>query len=153
MYLFDSSFNLYFTLTVPHALPQTHLVALEAELSHIQEASRHQRKRIAEVLNGLMKDLSEFGAIVGTRDIRLVSADARVHWRMKGRHGHLKFSKRFPFYRRAFQIFISLMHLKQLEPKMHTFNYLTYRLSFSRHMNTIYKYTYTVYAVLLVLKS
>ncbi|XP_051933231.1 kinesin heavy chain [Hippocampus zosterae] len=49
----------------------THLVSLEAELSHIQEESRHQRKRFAEVLNGLMKDLSEFGAIVGTRDIRL----------------------------------------------------------------------------------
>ncbi|XP_019716590.1 kinesin heavy chain [Hippocampus comes] len=53
------------------AKKMTHLVALEAELSHIQEASRHQRKCIAEVLNGLMKDLSEFGAIVGTQDIRL----------------------------------------------------------------------------------
>ncbi|XP_077582520.1 kinesin heavy chain [Stigmatopora nigra] len=49
----------------------TRLVALEAELSHIQEVSRHQRKRIAEVLNVLMKDLSEFGAIVGNRDIQL----------------------------------------------------------------------------------
>uniref|UniRef100_A0A3Q2XA68 Kinesin family member 5A n=1 Tax=Hippocampus comes TaxID=109280 RepID=A0A3Q2XA68_HIPCM len=56
------------------AKKMTHLVALEAELSHIQEASRHQRKCIAEVLNGLMKDLSEFGAIVGTQDIRLVSS-------------------------------------------------------------------------------
>ncbi|XP_061641682.1 kinesin heavy chain [Phyllopteryx taeniolatus] len=53
------------------AKKMTRLVALEAELSHIQEASRHQRKRIAEVLNGLMRDLSEFGAIVGNRDVKL----------------------------------------------------------------------------------
>ncbi|XP_077429071.1 kinesin heavy chain-like isoform X1 [Vanacampus margaritifer] len=53
------------------AKKMTHLVALEAELSHMQDASRNQRKRIADVLNGLMRDLSEFGAIVGARDIRL----------------------------------------------------------------------------------
>ncbi|KAM9799090.1 kinesin heavy chain [Syngnathus typhle] len=53
------------------AKKMTRLVALEAELSHIQEVSRHQRKRIADALNGLMRDLSEFGAIVGARDIRL----------------------------------------------------------------------------------
>nr|XP_057910627.1 kinesin heavy chain [Doryrhamphus excisus]XP_057910628.1 kinesin heavy chain [Doryrhamphus excisus] len=47
------------------------LMALETELSRIQEASRHQRKRIAEVLNGLMRDLSEFSAILGNRDIQL----------------------------------------------------------------------------------
>ncbi|XP_061793748.2 kinesin heavy chain [Nerophis lumbriciformis] len=47
------------------------LMALEVELSRLQEASRHQRKRIAEVLNGLMRDLSEFSAIVGNRDIKL----------------------------------------------------------------------------------
>nr|XP_061814039.1 kinesin heavy chain-like [Nerophis lumbriciformis] len=53
------------------AKKMTRLVALETELSHIQEVSRHQRKRIAEVLNVLMSDLSEFGAIVGNRDIQL----------------------------------------------------------------------------------
>ncbi|XP_061687433.1 kinesin heavy chain-like isoform X2 [Syngnathoides biaculeatus] len=53
------------------AKKMTRLVALEAELSHIQEASRHQKKRIAEVLNGLMRDLNEFGAIVGNRDVQL----------------------------------------------------------------------------------
>ncbi|XP_054472885.1 kinesin heavy chain isoform X2 [Anoplopoma fimbria] len=47
------------------------LMALEAELSRIQEVSSHQRKRIAEILNGLMRDLSEFSIIVGNRDIKL----------------------------------------------------------------------------------
>uniref|UniRef100_A0A668UXL7 Kinesin-like protein n=1 Tax=Oreochromis aureus TaxID=47969 RepID=A0A668UXL7_OREAU len=50
-----------------------HLMALEAELSRIQEVSSHQRKRIAEILNGLMRDLSEFSTIVGNKDIKLVS--------------------------------------------------------------------------------
>ncbi|KAM3622331.1 uncharacterized protein V6R79_023291 [Siganus canaliculatus] len=53
------------------AKKMAHLMALEAELSHIQEVSSHQRKRIAEILNGLMKDLSEFSTIVGNRDIKL----------------------------------------------------------------------------------
>ncbi|XP_004547753.1 kinesin heavy chain isoform X1 [Maylandia zebra] len=48
-----------------------HLMALEAELSRIQEVSSHQRKRIAEILNGLMRDLSEFSTIVGNKDIKL----------------------------------------------------------------------------------
>ncbi|KAF7664592.1 hypothetical protein LDENG_00169520 [Lucifuga dentata] len=48
-----------------------HLMALEAELSRIQEISGHQRKRIAEILNGLMRELSEFSTIVGNRDIKL----------------------------------------------------------------------------------
>uniref|UniRef100_A0A667XKF9 Kinesin-like protein n=1 Tax=Myripristis murdjan TaxID=586833 RepID=A0A667XKF9_9TELE len=47
------------------------LMALEAELSRIQEVSGIQRKRIAEILNGLMRDLSEFSSIVGNRDIKL----------------------------------------------------------------------------------
>uniref|UniRef100_A0A4W6EF17 Kinesin-like protein n=1 Tax=Lates calcarifer TaxID=8187 RepID=A0A4W6EF17_LATCA len=50
-----------------------HLIALEAELSRIQEVSSHQRKRIAEILNGLMRDLSEFSTIVGNRDIKLIT--------------------------------------------------------------------------------
>ncbi|XP_028261718.1 kinesin heavy chain isoform X2 [Parambassis ranga] len=53
------------------AKKMAHLMALEAELSRIQEASTHQRKRIAEILNGLMRDLSEFSTIVGNRDIKL----------------------------------------------------------------------------------
>ncbi|KAG7259545.1 hypothetical protein CRUP_005540, partial [Coryphaenoides rupestris] len=47
------------------------LVALETELSRIQEASGRQRKRIAEVLNRLMRDLSEFSSILGSGDTKL----------------------------------------------------------------------------------
>uniref|UniRef100_A0A8C0LDS6 Kinesin-like protein n=1 Tax=Canis lupus dingo TaxID=286419 RepID=A0A8C0LDS6_CANLU len=44
------------------------MLALESELQRLQEVSGHQRKRIAEVLNGLMKDLSEFSVIVVGND-------------------------------------------------------------------------------------
>uniref|UniRef100_H3BGB6 Kinesin-like protein n=1 Tax=Latimeria chalumnae TaxID=7897 RepID=H3BGB6_LATCH len=47
------------------------LLTLETELQHIREFSSHQRKRIAEVLNALMKDLSEFSVIVGNGEIKL----------------------------------------------------------------------------------
>uniref|UniRef100_A0A8D0GSX7 Kinesin-like protein n=1 Tax=Sphenodon punctatus TaxID=8508 RepID=A0A8D0GSX7_SPHPU len=47
------------------------MLSLEAELQRLQELSGHQRKRIAEVLNGLMKDLSEFSVIVGNGEIKL----------------------------------------------------------------------------------
>ncbi|XP_036386743.1 kinesin heavy chain isoform X2 [Megalops cyprinoides] len=53
------------------AQKMSHLMAIEAELSRMQEVSGHQRKRIAEVLNGLMRDLSEFSAIVGNGEIKL----------------------------------------------------------------------------------
>uniref|UniRef100_A0A452HVN5 Kinesin-like protein n=1 Tax=Gopherus agassizii TaxID=38772 RepID=A0A452HVN5_9SAUR len=48
------------------------LLALETELQRLQEFGAHQRKRVAEVLNGLMKDLSEFSVIVGNGEIKLV---------------------------------------------------------------------------------
>ncbi|XP_034275105.1 kinesin heavy chain isoform X3 [Pantherophis guttatus] len=47
------------------------MLSLESELQRLQEFSGHQRKRIAEVLNGLMKDLSEFSVIVGNGEIKL----------------------------------------------------------------------------------
>lgn len=47
------------------------LIELEAELAQMQEVSSQQRKRIADVLNGLMKDLSEFSSIVGNGEIKL----------------------------------------------------------------------------------
>lgn len=52
---------------------QASLMELEAELSRMQEVSGQQRKRIADVLNGLMRDLSEFSTIVGNGEIKLVS--------------------------------------------------------------------------------
>lgn len=51
---------------------QATMISLESELQRLQEFSAHQRKRIAEVLNGLMKDLSEFSVIVGNGEIKLV---------------------------------------------------------------------------------
>ncbi|KAM9321236.1 kinesin heavy chain [Gastrophryne carolinensis] len=47
------------------------LLSLESDLHRLQEFSTHQRKRIAEVLNGLMKDLSEFSVIVGNGEFKL----------------------------------------------------------------------------------
>ncbi|XP_026517190.1 kinesin heavy chain-like, partial [Terrapene carolina triunguis] len=47
------------------------LLALETELQRLQEFGTRQRKRVAEVLNGLMKDLSEFSVIVGNGEIKL----------------------------------------------------------------------------------
>ncbi|CDQ69774.1 unnamed protein product [Oncorhynchus mykiss] len=52
-------------------LNEANLMELEAELSHMQEVSGQQRKRIADVLNGLMRDLSEFSTIVGNGEIKL----------------------------------------------------------------------------------
>lgn len=56
------------------------MLSLESELQRLQEVSGHQRKRIAEVLNGLMKDLSEFSVIVGNGEIKLVSAERGSHF-------------------------------------------------------------------------
>ncbi|XP_075708096.1 kinesin heavy chain isoform X3 [Rhinoderma darwinii] len=47
------------------------LLSLEHDIHRLQEFSTHQRKRIAEVLNGLMKDLSEFSVIVGNGEFKL----------------------------------------------------------------------------------
>uniref|UniRef100_A0A8C2F043 Kinesin-like protein n=1 Tax=Cyprinus carpio TaxID=7962 RepID=A0A8C2F043_CYPCA len=54
------------------SLKMANLMELEAELAQMQEVSSQQRKRIADVLNGLMKDLSEFSSIVGNGEIKLV---------------------------------------------------------------------------------
>uniref|UniRef100_A0A8C1P598 Kinesin family member 5A n=1 Tax=Cyprinus carpio TaxID=7962 RepID=A0A8C1P598_CYPCA len=53
------------------SLKMANLMELEAELTQMHEVSSQQRKRIADVLNGLMKDLSEFSAIVGNGEIKL----------------------------------------------------------------------------------
>lgn len=43
-------------------------MALETEVSHLQEVSEHHKKRIAEMMNSLLKDLSEIGVAVGNKD-------------------------------------------------------------------------------------
>ncbi|XP_009472222.1 PREDICTED: kinesin heavy chain isoform 5A [Nipponia nippon] len=47
------------------------LARTETELQRVRELGGQQRKRAAEVLNGLMKDLSEFSLIVGNGEIKL----------------------------------------------------------------------------------
>lgn len=54
--------------------PQATTLSLETELQRVRELGGQQRKRAAEVLNGLMKDLSEFSVIVGNGEIKLVRA-------------------------------------------------------------------------------
>ncbi|XP_031414085.1 kinesin heavy chain-like [Clupea harengus] len=46
------------------------LGGVQKELSQLQELSCHQRKRAAEVLNLLLRDLSEIGGIIGTNDMK-----------------------------------------------------------------------------------
>ena len=58
------------------ALPQATTLSLETELQRVRELGGQQRKRAAEVLNGLMKDLSEFSLIVGNGEIKLVRSGA-----------------------------------------------------------------------------
>ncbi|XP_062853539.1 kinesin heavy chain [Trichomycterus rosablanca] len=47
------------------------MMCLEAKFSRLQEVSSQQRKHISEVLNTLVKDLSDFSTILGSGDICL----------------------------------------------------------------------------------
>ncbi|XP_068575815.1 kinesin heavy chain-like [Cebidichthys violaceus] len=47
------------------------LSAVQRELSQLQELNGLQRKRAAEVLNLLLRDLSDIGAIIGTSDVKI----------------------------------------------------------------------------------
>uniref|UniRef100_A0A3P9CMY8 Kinesin-like protein n=1 Tax=Maylandia zebra TaxID=106582 RepID=A0A3P9CMY8_9CICH len=49
------------------------LSVLEREVSQLQELNGLQRKRAAEVLNLLLRDLSDIGAIIGTSDVKTCS--------------------------------------------------------------------------------
>ncbi|XP_071771355.2 kinesin heavy chain-like [Centroberyx gerrardi] len=51
------------------------LSAVQRELSQLQELSGLQRKRAGEVLNLLLRDLSDIGAIIGTSDIKTAAGN------------------------------------------------------------------------------
>ncbi|XP_042200272.1 kinesin heavy chain [Callorhinchus milii] len=55
-------------LTDELAKKMASLITLEAELQHARELGNHQKKRVAEVLNTLLKDLGEFNTIIGNSD-------------------------------------------------------------------------------------
>ncbi|XP_038578090.1 kinesin heavy chain-like, partial [Micropterus salmoides] len=50
------------------------LLAVQRELTQLQELNGLQRKRAAEVLNLLLRDLSDIGAIIGTSDIKTAAS-------------------------------------------------------------------------------
>ncbi|XP_030606361.1 kinesin heavy chain-like [Archocentrus centrarchus] len=50
------------------------LSVLQRELSQLQELNGLQRKRAAEVLNLLLRDLSDIGAIIGTSDVKTAAS-------------------------------------------------------------------------------
>lgn len=61
---------------------------LQRELSQLQELNGLQRKRAAEVLNLLLRDLSDIGAIIGTSDVK--AAAVRMHVNFMKPQPHLK---------------------------------------------------------------
>ncbi|RLV76453.1 hypothetical protein DV515_00016961 [Chloebia gouldiae] len=54
------------------SVSQATTLSLESELLRARELGGQQRRRAAEVLNGLLRDLSELSALVGSGDIKLV---------------------------------------------------------------------------------
>lgn len=51
---------------------QVSLEAVQRELTSLQELSSHHKKRSAEIVSLLLRDLSEIGSILGTTDLKAV---------------------------------------------------------------------------------
>ncbi|XP_030643398.1 kinesin heavy chain-like [Chanos chanos] len=49
------------------------LACVERELAQLQELSSHHKKRAAEILSLLLRDLSEIGSIIGTSDLKAMN--------------------------------------------------------------------------------
>lgn len=63
---------------------QALLSAVQRELNQLQELNGLQRKRAAEVLNLLLRDLSDIGTIINTSDVKTaaVRTDGHAHINM-----------------------------------------------------------------------
>uniref|UniRef100_A0A673WVA2 Kinesin-like protein n=1 Tax=Salmo trutta TaxID=8032 RepID=A0A673WVA2_SALTR len=53
----------------------TTLEGVQRELSSLQELSSHHKKRAAEILSLLLRDLSEIGGIIGTSDLKMMEVN------------------------------------------------------------------------------
>lgn len=51
---------------------QTLLSTVERDLAMLQEVSGHHKKRSAEILSMLLRDLCEIGTVIGTTDLKTV---------------------------------------------------------------------------------
>lgn len=56
---------------------QVSLEAVQREFSTLQEITAHHKRRSAEILNLLLRDLSEMGGVLGTSELRAVRASRR----------------------------------------------------------------------------
>lgn len=50
---------------------QSSLASIDCELQKLKEITNHQKKRVAEMMSSLLKDLTEIGLAVGSNDIKV----------------------------------------------------------------------------------
>uniref|UniRef100_A0A8D2ZQ17 Kinesin-like protein n=1 Tax=Scophthalmus maximus TaxID=52904 RepID=A0A8D2ZQ17_SCOMX len=56
------------------ALSEDSLASIDSELQKLKEMTNHQKKRVTEMMSSLLKDLSEIGIAVGSKDIKVASS-------------------------------------------------------------------------------